>query len=82
MESKAEQFLAAIKVFPAKAIGVSPYGQPTIKINPDAPDQGLHQKVYFVRVEAIGGRVCLGAQPDIKDNTIRWSIHIDNFVDE
>ncbi len=58
VESKAEQFLAAIKVFPAKAIGVSPYGQPTIKINPDAPDQGLHQKVYFVRVEAIGGRVC------------------------
>ena len=82
VESKAEQFLAAIRVFNANAIGRSPYGHPTIKINPDAPDQGLHHKVYFVRVEAIGGRVCLGAQPDIKDNTIRWSIHIDDFFDE
>ena len=82
VESKAEQFLAAIKVFPAKAIGVSPYGLPTIKINPDAPDQGLHPKVYFVRVEKIGGRVCLGAQPDRDDNTIRWSIHVDDFIEE
>lgn len=80
-ESQSNQFLAAIKVFESNAIGKTQSGQTTIRINPDSQDYGLFSKLYFVRVESLGGRVCLGKRPDA-NTTHRWITRIDHVADD